>query len=66
MVVTVKYNNRLKILVIALAALLLLGTGVGIGVSLVKQTPADPPAAVEMRDNGMHGGHGHRYRWGNP
>jgi hypothetical protein len=71
MVVTVKFNNKLKILAVALAAVLLVGTGVCIGVSLVKNNTPKPPAAVETMDkmmdntpnNGMHGGHGHRRWW---
>ncbi|MDR1229774.1 MAG: hypothetical protein LBK61_00065 [Spirochaetaceae bacterium] len=59
MVVTVKYNNKPKILAIALAAVLLVGAGVFIGVSLMKGK-ADVPAAIETTDDGMHGGHNHR------
>jgi hypothetical protein len=46
MVVTVKYNNKLKILIITLAAVLLLGIGVFIGISATKGKidvlPPDP------------------------
>jgi hypothetical protein len=60
MIVTVKYNNKLKITVLALAALLLVGIGVFIGVSLVKGKAAPPPAPVNMP---MHNdGHGHMMR----
>jgi hypothetical protein len=47
MVVTVKFNNRLKIAALALAAVLLVAAGVFIGVSLAKGKPDNPqPAAV--------------------
>jgi hypothetical protein len=62
MVVTVKLNNKLKILAVALAAVLLIGIGVCIGVSFVKNNAAEPPAAVETMDYGMHGRHGHMNR----
>jgi hypothetical protein len=65
MVVTIKYNHKLKILAITLAALLLVGIGVCIGVSFVKRNAADPPAATETMDDRMHGRHGHRYHGGN-
>jgi hypothetical protein len=47
MIVTVKLNNKLKILAITLAAVLLVGLGVFIGVSTVKGTAETPPAAVD-------------------
>jgi hypothetical protein len=66
MVVTVKLNNKLKILAIALAAVLLVGIGVCIGVSFVKHNAADSPPSAEMMDDRMRGGHGHmNRRWGN-
>jgi uncharacterized protein (TIGR00156 family) len=44
MVVTVNYNDKLKIAALALAALLLIGLGVFIGVSVVKGRAAAPAA----------------------
>jgi hypothetical protein len=55
MVVTVKFNNKLKILAITLAAVLLVGTGIFIGISLMKGKAAVPPDAVEMIDDGTSG-----------
>jgi hypothetical protein len=52
MLVTVKLNNKLKILAITLAAVLLVGLGVFIGVSMVKGTAETPPATVE--DDGAY------------
>jgi hypothetical protein len=43
MVITVKFNNKLKIAVLALAAILLVAAGVFIGISLVKGKPSNPP-----------------------
>jgi hypothetical protein len=55
MVVTVKYNNKLKITILALAAVLLVATGVFIGVSLVNgKTDTLSPASV-IEDNGTYG-----------
>jgi uncharacterized membrane protein YeiB len=55
MVVTVKYNNKLKILAIILAAVLLVGAGVFIGVSFVKDKAAEPPTATETADDETYG-----------
>jgi hypothetical protein len=55
MVVTVKYNNKLKILAITLAAVLLLGAGVFIGAFFVESKVSALPAAAEMTDDGTHG-----------
>jgi hypothetical protein len=55
MVVTVKYNNRLKILAITLAAVLLVGAGVFIGVSFVKNKAAEPPITTETTDEETYG-----------
>jgi predicted PurR-regulated permease PerM len=55
MVVTVKYNNKLKILAITLAAVLLVGAGVFIGVSLVKDNATELPTDAEMMDDGTPG-----------
>jgi hypothetical protein len=56
MVVTVQFNNKLKIALFALAAVLLIGIGVCIGVYLAKGK-ADNPAPINkpMHDDG----HGH-------
>ena len=54
MVVTVKYNNKLKILVIVLAAVLLAGMGVFIGVSFIKGNAAEPPATAETTGDGTY------------
>jgi hypothetical protein len=48
MVVTVKLNNKPKILALALAAVLLVGLGVFIGVTVVKGETATIPPAAEM------------------
>jgi hypothetical protein len=53
MVVTVKFNNKLKILAITLAAVLLVGLGVFIGVSVVKGKTDIAPSAV--KDDGAYG-----------
>jgi hypothetical protein len=59
MIVTVKFNNKLKIALLVLAAVLLVGIGIFIGVSLV-QGKAARPAPVDMP---MHNdGHGHMMR----
>jgi hypothetical protein len=50
MLVTVKLNNRLKILVITLAAVLLVALGVFIGISAVKYN-ASPPT---VKDDGAY------------
>jgi hypothetical protein len=51
MVVTVKFNNKLKILAITIAAVLLVGLGVFIGVSAAKgKTDAPAPAAAVEED----------------
>jgi uncharacterized protein YneF (UPF0154 family) len=47
MLVTVKYNNKLKILVFTLAAVLLVATGIFIGVFLMRdKVESSPPAAT--------------------
>jgi hypothetical protein len=43
MVLTVKFNNKLKIAVLTLAAILLVSAGVFIGISLVKGKPSNLP-----------------------
>lgn len=55
-VLTIRLNNRLKILVITLSAILLLALGVYIGVSLTKGKGEAAPPASEM----MYDEHGHR------
>jgi hypothetical protein len=55
MVVTVKFNNKLKILLFALAAVLLAGTGVFIGASLWGGKPEEPPPAAVTGDNEIYG-----------
>jgi uncharacterized protein (TIGR00156 family) len=45
MVVTVKYNNKLRIAAFALAAVLLIGLGVFIGITVVKGKDTTAPAA---------------------
>jgi hypothetical protein len=52
MIVTVKLNNKLKILAVTLAAVLLVGLGVFIGVSTVKGRADLPPPAAE--DDGAY------------
>jgi hypothetical protein len=47
MVVTVKFNNKLKILIITLAAVLLVAIGVFIGVSLAGGRAAEFPPAEQ-------------------
>jgi hypothetical protein len=47
MVVTLKSNDRLKIVLAALAAVLLAGAGVLIGVSFAQGKAAAPPPALE-------------------
>jgi len=54
MVVTVKYSNLIKILIITLAAVLLLAIGIFIGVKL-RGYDAPPP------ENPRHDGHGHMH-----
>jgi hypothetical protein len=54
MVVTVKYSNLLKIIIIALAAVLLIALGVFIGVKL--RSPG-----VSIPDSSWRDGHGHRH-----
>jgi len=53
MVVTVKYSNLLKIILITLAAVLLIALGVFIGVRISART------AVPASDPPMRGRHGH-------
>jgi hypothetical protein len=55
MVVTVKYNSKLKILAITFAAVLLLGAGIFIGVSFVKSNTDKPPTTAETTDDGSYG-----------
>jgi uncharacterized protein (TIGR00156 family) len=52
MVVTLKYNNKLKIAAFALAAVLLVGMGAFIGVSAVKGKVNTTPPAAGMADAG--------------
>jgi hypothetical protein len=52
MIVTVKYSNLLKILIITLAAVLLIALGIFIGAKL-RGSDAPPP------ENHQRGGHGH-------
>jgi hypothetical protein len=55
MVVTVKYNNKPKIVIFALAAILLAAAGVFTGVSLIRgKTDGNPPASVG-EDNRTYG-----------
>ncbi|MHB9292101.1 hypothetical protein Holit_01189 [Hollandina sp. SP2] len=55
MVVTVKYNNKLKILILTLAAVLMVGLGVCIGVFLVKDTGDPSPPAAVLEGEGTYG-----------
>jgi hypothetical protein len=50
MVVTVKFNNKLKIALLVLAAVLVAGTGVFIGASFLR--PKEVPRVIE--DNGTY------------
>jgi hypothetical protein len=52
MVVTVQFNNKLKIIAITLAAVLLVGLGVFIGVSLVKGRADTSMPATSIEDDG--------------
>jgi hypothetical protein len=54
MVVTVKLNNKPKILAIILAAVLLIGLGVFIGVSTVKDNADVPPPIPAAEDDGAY------------
>jgi hypothetical protein len=55
MVVTVKYNNKLKITMLVLTAILLTGLGVFIGVSFLGGKPEYPPPAAVIEDEGTYG-----------
>ena len=55
MVVTVKYNNKLKIAVLVLVAVLLVAVGVFIGVSLVRGKVDNLPPASLLEDDGTPG-----------
>jgi hypothetical protein len=55
MVITVKLNNKLKILTITLAAVLLVGAGVFIGVSLMKDKADALPHGSVIRDDRTYG-----------
>jgi hypothetical protein len=55
MVVSVKFNNQLKILAITLAALFLLATGVFIGVFLVKGTADSPISSSAAEEDERQG-----------
>jgi hypothetical protein len=55
MVVTVKYNNKLKITVLTLAAVFLVTIGVFIGVSLARDKAANSPPASVLEDDGTPG-----------
>jgi hypothetical protein len=55
MVVTVKYNNKLKILVFTLAAVLLVATGIFIGVFLMKGKVESSPPAAAIEDERTYG-----------
>jgi uncharacterized membrane protein len=55
MVVTVKFNNKLKILAITLAAVLLVVAGIFIGISFVKDKAVVPPTSAETTDDGTYG-----------
>jgi hypothetical protein len=50
MVVTVQFNNKLKILLITLAAVLLMGLGVCIGISVVKGKAESPQSTAAERE----------------
>jgi hypothetical protein len=52
MVVTVKYNNKLKITVLAFAAVLLLAAGIFIGVSLMRGKVDNLPPVPVLEDDG--------------
>lgn len=54
MVVSVKLNNKPKIIALVLAAALLIGLGVFIGVSVVKGNAAPAPASA-IEDDGTPG-----------
>ena len=59
MVVTVKYSNLLKILIISLAAALLLALGIFIGARFLGGTTV-PPNDPIPDNRPWHGEHGHR------
>jgi hypothetical protein len=50
MVVTVKYNNKLKILIFTLAAVLLVATGIFIGIFLTRDKVESSPSAATIED----------------
>ena len=54
MVVTVRYNNKLKIVILALTAVLLVVAGVFIGISFVKDRAGASPTAAETTDDGTY------------
>jgi hypothetical protein len=55
MVVTVKYNNTLKIMLITLATVLLVAAGIIIGVSFVKGKADKPLSPPVIEDDGIYG-----------
>ncbi|MDR2793798.1 MAG: hypothetical protein LBB61_09070 [Treponema sp.] len=55
MVVTVKLNNKLKIIGITIAAVLLAAAGVIIGLSAAKGKAASPPPASAIEGDGTYG-----------
>jgi hypothetical protein len=55
MVVTVKYNNKLKITLLALAAVLLVGLGVFTGISFLGGKPEEPPPASVIEEEEGYG-----------
>jgi hypothetical protein len=54
MIVTVKLNNKLKILAITLAAVLLAGLGAFTGVSVMKGKAAVPLSVPTVEDDGAY------------
>jgi chaperone required for assembly of F1-ATPase len=55
MVVTVKYNNKFKIAILAFTAVLLAAAGVFIGLSVAKNKLDDQQAAPVVEDDGTYG-----------
>jgi len=60
MVVTVKYSNLLKIIIISLAAVLLIALGIFIGAHFFGGTTAPPNDPMPNTMPWHNGGHGHR------
>jgi hypothetical protein len=54
-VVTVKFNNKLKITLLVLAAVFLIGLGIFIGASFLGGRPEEPPPASVIEDEETYG-----------